>query len=150
MALYALSVLVHVVAAMAWVGSMIFFSAVVIPVARRAEIQRGAPGLILALGKRYRALAWIALSVLVVTGVTNLYFRGIGWSFLASRAFWATSFGRALGWKLGFVAAVIALTAAHDAFAMRGRRTASWVGRIVLVASLAVVFFATAMVRGIL
>ncbi len=151
MSLYALSVWLHVVAATAWVGSMIFFAAVVVPILRREELRSAAPGLILLIGKRYRKLAWISLAVLVATGVTNLYFRGIGWSMLASADFWLSSaFGRALGWKLGFVALVLGLTAAHDASATRGRRWASWLGRTLLLASLAILFFATALVRGFL
>jgi putative copper export protein len=143
--MYALSVWLHVVAATAWVGSMIFFAAVVVPVVRRAE---GAPQLVLALGRRFRVLGWLSLGVLLATGATNLAFRGIGWALLADRAFWSTAFGRALAYKLALVTFVLAATAAHDRWSGGSRRAASWLGRLVLLASLAILYFATALVRG--
>jgi uncharacterized membrane protein len=148
-ALYAASVWIHVVAATAWVGSMIFFSAVVVPVLRRGELRDAAPALVARVGNRYRRFGWIALAVLLLTGASNLYFRGIGFHLLASSDFWQTSFGRALGWKLGFVAVVLVLTGAHGVGA-RDRRVASWLGRALLLASLAILYFATALVRGFL
>jgi putative copper resistance protein D len=164
---YAFSVWLHVVAAATWVGSMIFFTAVAVPVLRRKELRDAAPGLMRLLGVRFRVLGWIALGILVATGATNLYFRGVGWSLLFNRVFWSTPFGSALGWKLVFVAFVVVATAAHDVLAgrnalaalerepsspqgVRARRIASWLGRAVLLASLAILFFATALVRGFL
>lgn len=146
--MYALSVWLHVVAATAWVGSMIFFAAVAVPVLRRDDLRDAAPRLVALLGARFRVLGWIALGVLILTGIGNLYFRGIGWSLLATRDFWSTAFGRALAWKLALVALVLVATASHDALSGRGRRTASWLGRSVLIASLAILYFATALVRG--
>ncbi len=167
MSAYAICVWIHVVAATAWVGSMIFFSLVVVPVVRRPELRSTAAQMIAMIGARYRRLGWVALGTLIVTGAGNLYFRGLGWSFLASRRFWSTAFGAALGWKLVLVASVLALTTAHDvstrrriahpadrdstsADALRARRIASWLGRTVLAASLLILFFATALVRGFL
>lgn len=167
MSAYALSVWIHLVAATAWVGSMIFFAAVTVPVVRRPDVRAAAPGLMRQLGARFRVLGWISLSVLVVTGVTNLRFRGIGWTLLRDPAFWRTSFGRALACKLALVAFVLVATGAHDVLTgvraldalerdpgsrqgARTRRVASWLGRVVLLASLAILFFATALVRGFL
>ena len=163
--MYALSVWIHVVAATAWVGSMIFFAVALVPVLRRDDLRPSAPALLRLVGARFRALGWIALAVLIITGAANLYFRGIGWSILRDGAFWSTSFGRALAWKLSLVALVVMATAAHDLLTgkraldalersptsgegLRARRLASWLGRIVLLASLAILFFATALVRG--
>jgi uncharacterized membrane protein len=144
--LYAFSVWLHIVAAATWVGSMIFFAAVVVPVLRRSEVESAAPRLMHLLGARFRTLGWVALAVLVATGISNLY---------------------ALGCKLALVSFVLVATAAHDALAgkkalqalqraprspeaLRVRRVASWLGRVVLAASLAIVFFAIALVRGFL
>jgi uncharacterized membrane protein len=165
--LYALSIWLHLVAAAAWVGSMIFFAAVAVPVLRRDETRAAAPALLRLLGARYRVLGWIALGVLIATGISNLHYRGVTWALLLDGAFWSTSFGRALGWKLSFVLLVVILTAAHEALtgkravaalerdpssagAARTRRAASWLGRVVLLASLAILFFAAALVRGFL
>ncbi len=165
--LYALSVWLHIVAAAAWVGSMIFFAAVAVPVLRRDEVRTAAPRLMRLLGARFRVLGWAALLVLVATGVSNLYFRGIRWAALVDADFWASSFGHALACKLALVALVLVATAAHEALtgkravdslerdpssreAVRARRMASWIGRLVLLASLAILFFAAALVRGFL
>ena len=102
----------------------------------------------------------------MVTGITNLASRGIGWTMLVSEQFRGTAFGRAFAWKMVFVLLVIAATAAHDllsgesamrrlaadprsAEAVRARRTASWLGRGTLLLSLAVLYFAVALVRGL-
>jgi putative copper export protein len=44
----------HVVAAASWVGSMVFFSAVLVPVFRREGIRQTMPDFIVRLGQRSR------------------------------------------------------------------------------------------------
>jgi hypothetical protein len=106
--------------------------------------------LLAALGPRFRRYGWISLGVLIVTGLLNLRFRGIDPATLADRRFWATGFGHTLAWKLGFVALVLLGSALHQVAARRGHggRLASWSGRVILLASVAVVFLAVALVRG--
>ncbi len=162
---YTLCVWLHILAAAAWVGSMVFFAAVVVPVLRRAPDPRATAELVRAVGRRYRVLGWIALGVLLVTGVGNLYFRGIGWSDLMSPAWRASPFGRALMWKLGLVDLVLLATAGHELLtgkraleamardpgspaALRARRAASWLGRATMLLSLLVLYLAVALVRG--
>jgi len=136
--LYIVSVWVHVMAATAWVGSMLFFAAVAVPVMRAPE----ALPLLRIVGRRYRVFGWIALGTLLVTGVSNLYFRGIRWALLTDRAFWSTEFGHALAWKLVFVGLVVGATLAHDAW------RSALLGRATLLLSLVVLFFAVQLVRG--
>ena len=163
--LYTVSVFVHVLAACAWIGAMIFFAVVVVPVIRRPEYAAVTVDLVRAMGARYRQLGWVSIAVLVATGITNLSLRGFGVAEIASRAFWRTPFGQVLSYKLGFVALTIVATALHDVLfgarsmrklasdprspaAQRVRRTASWLGRATLVLSLAVLLFAVWLVRG--
>src|SRR5215467_13342904 len=112
--LYTASVYVHVIAACAWIGSMLFFASVVVPVLRRPEQATGAQALVRQMGLRFRAFGWVCIGLLLVTGVFNLMMRGIGLTTLGVGAFWTSDFGRALAYKLCAVAAVLALTAAHD------------------------------------
>lgn len=147
-AFYTTSVILHVLAACAWVGALVFFAAVVIPTVRREEYATVRAQLVRAVGGRYRVLGWIALSVLVVTGVSNLLLRGFGVDALSSAGFWRTDFGRTLAYKLVFVALALLSTAAHDFFALRSRRVSSWLGRATLVFSLGAVVFAVYLVRG--
>ncbi len=163
--MFAVLIWLHVVAATAWVGSMIFFATVAVPVLRKPEVRAAAPRLMRLLGARFRVLGWVSLSLLVVTGVTNLVARGIGWSTLGDATFWGTSFGRSLAYKLALVAFVLVATFAHELLAgrraldalerdptspqaVRTRRMASWLGRSVMLASLAILFLATTLVRG--
>jgi hypothetical protein len=55
-----------------------------------------------------------------------------------------------LAWKLGFIALALLGRVLHEVAARRGHsgRLASWSGRIILLASVAVVFLAVALVRG--
>jgi uncharacterized membrane protein len=144
-ALYTLSVFVHVLAACAWIGAMIFFAVAVVPVVRRPEYRSVFADLVRGVGARFRVLGWVSIVLLVTTGVANLAFRGV-LSQLAMGAFWATEFGRTLAYKLVFVVLVIGATAAHDLFS--SARSARWLGRSTLVLSLAVLLFAVWLVRG--
>lgn len=162
MTLYLVSVYLHILAAVAWLGSMIFFATVVVPLLRKEEFRASAPLLVRHIGARFRILAWVALSVLLVTGVANLFLRGFGSDTLMSREFWSAGFGRLLAYKLGFVFLAIALTLLHELaankhqqvpapsreLAERARRTASVVGRAMMLLSLVIVLLAVAMVRG--
>jgi putative copper export protein len=148
LALYSLSVLIHLVAAAAWVGAMIFFAAVVIPVVRRPEFAGVYGDLVRSVGRRFRWLGWIALGTLVATGISNLWLRGVGVEQLTSMPFWRSDFGRALHYKLVFVVLVLACTAAHDALALRSRRASALLGRATLLLSVGVLACAVWLVRG--
>jgi len=162
---YELCVWLHIIAAAAWVGSMIFFAVVVVPTIRRPDLRASAPAIIRAMGARFRALGWVALAILIATGVLQLWFRGMSLSDFGKPEWRASPFGRALDYKLALVALVLIVSVAHDVFSgkralevmerepgsPRARRTrliASWIGRVTMILSLAVLFFAVALVRG--
>lgn len=162
MSVYLFSVYLHVIAAVAWLGSMIFFAAVVVPLLRREEFRATAPLFVRHMGVRFRNLGRVTLGVLVVTGIANLYLRGLGTETLTSGEFWSTGFGRLLAYKLGFVLIAIVLTFVHEVTARahaeaqsrsredieRARRVASVIGRAMMILSLVIVLLAVLMVRG--
>jgi uncharacterized membrane protein len=117
-----MNVWLHVFAAAAWIGFMVFFSAVVVPLLRRAELRATAPVLLRMLGQRYRVLGWIALTTLIVTGLMNLQFRGFTWAVLSQSEFWAHGFGQLLAWKLALVVVVLVMTLMHEK-SSRGKRS---------------------------
>ena len=129
---------------------MLFFAVVAVPALRRPELAAARPALLALLGPRFRLYGWSALTVLIVTGFLNLQFRGIDRAILADRRFWATGFGHTLAWKLAVVALALIGSLLHEVAARRGHggRLASWSGRVVLLASVAVGFLAVALVRG--
>jgi putative copper export protein len=110
------SVVLHVVAAVIWLGGLFFLGLVGAPVIRNEEPAALRQHLFHVLGLRFRTVGWTALAVLVLTGFVNLQFRGLlHWrSVLAERAFWATPLGRALAVKLLAVAAMVVVSFFHD------------------------------------
>ncbi len=161
--LYIVVTTLHVLAAIFWTGSLLFMSLLLVPALRSLKNPPLMAQMIQTVGKRYRIAGWISLAVLVVTGYAALSMRGIGVAMLTDPAFWSSPFGQTLGWKLALFASVVGLSLAHDlmsgsrlkvlretnpAAAERQRRIASWMGRITLILSLALVILAIMLVRG--
>lgn len=115
MSLYYLNVTVHVLAALLWLGGMFFLAAVGAPVLRKVEPPELRSVLFRQLGEQFRVVGWIAIGVLLITGVLNLHFRGVlNAAALGSADFWGTRYGVALAWKTGAVAAMLIVQAIHD------------------------------------
>jgi len=114
--LYYLSVTIHVLAAILWLGGMFFLGVVGAPVLRAIEPPSLRQRLFQDLGSRFRRTGWIAIGVLIVTGVINLYYRGwLHWEgTLGSLPFWRTNVGHALAAKLTAVALMLSISAIHD------------------------------------
>ncbi len=163
MTLYWINVTLHVLAAFVWLGGTFFLGLVGAPVLRRVEPPELRARLFRQLGERFRAIGWIAVLVLLVTGVLNLRFRGLlSAEKLGDPAFWGTRYGRTLGWKLGAVAAIVVVSAVHDLVvgprasrsppgspeALRARRVTAWLGRIAAVLGAAIVILAVRLARG--
>ena len=115
-AAYYVLVSVHVLAAMLWLGGMLFLGVVGAPVLRAVDPPALRQQLFQLLGLRFRTVGWIAIAVLLATGVLMLHSRGLlRWSgVLGSPAFWRTTFGVALAAKLVAVVTMIAVSAVHD------------------------------------
>ena len=165
--MYYLSVYLHILSAIVWVGGMLFLSLVVVPVARNMPpAERGA--LFGRIGRPFRAVGWACIVLLVVTGAINSAYRGVTWESLASGHLLASDFGRILTAKLGLVTLMVALSIWHDfvlgpasARALERkdpgapravatlRWRASWAGRVNALLALLVVALAVALVRGL-
>jgi putative copper resistance protein D len=162
--LYWVAVTVHVISAMLWLGGMLFLAAVGAPVLRAVEPPVLRQGLFRELRVRFRTIGWAAIGLLVATGVLSLHYRGwLHWDgVLAEPAFWGAAAGRALGWKLGAVAVMVAGSAAHDFVlgpaasrapagspeALRLRRWAALLARANAIVGLVVVAAAVRLARG--
>lgn len=165
-AFYLVSVFLHLVAAAAWIGGMIALAAVVVPVLRRHEPRRDAMQLLHDSGLRLRTLGWVALGLLVLTGVVQAGYRAGGFAALARAELWASPWGQLLAAKLVGVVVILCLAGIHDfrvgpratllsredpeaPAALRLRRQASWFGRVNLLLSLGVVGLGLLLVRGL-
>ncbi len=99
---------IHLISAITWIGGQLFILIVLLPIMRTSLPRNERTLLFAQVGRRYAVLSWIALALLVVTGVLNGERRGIDWARLPD-----SSYGRILLVKLIFVAIVIVITLVH-------------------------------------
>jgi putative copper resistance protein D len=162
--LYYVNVTMHVLAAMLWLGGMFFLGVVGAPVLRTIDPPSVRQRVFQELGSRFRRVGWVAIAVLVVTGIFNLHFRGwLHWEgVLGSGAFWRSTVGVSLAVKLATVAVMIVISAIHDfvhgpragraapgspeAIAMRKR--AALLARVNAMVGVAIVIAAVRLARG--
>jgi uncharacterized membrane protein len=128
---------IHVLAAITWIGGSLFIALVLVPVTRRLEDPGLRARLVQDTGRRFRTVGWVALGLLVLTGLGNLWLFPVFW---ASPRFHA---------KLALVLLALLLSALHD-FALGPRAgrpgadpafraRASWVARLNVLVALAIV-----------
>ena len=97
----------HLLAAVIWIGGMMFLSLVLVPVLRRPPLAQHRGLIFPAVARQYRPVAWGALLVLISTGPILASLRGID---LADPSHWPV----VLQYKLGLVVSLIGLSAVHD------------------------------------
>jgi len=154
-----LLVWLHMLAAVSWIGGMIFLSLVLAPLVRSRKAAPEFMALFRSAARRFRFVVWGAIAVLLLTGPPLLHQRGIpitnpsGWPMILSV-------------KLGLVAILLFVTITHDLIIgprvgrilqlPTERRTSSdhamvawspWIARCSLILTLAVLLAAVALVR---
>jgi putative copper resistance protein D len=136
---------IHVLSGITWVGGMLFIALVLVPVARGFDDARLRTRLIQETGRRFRAVGWIALALLVVTGLLNLWRQPF---LLGSLVF---------HWKVGLVVLALILSAFHD-FVLGPRAglpgadpsvrlRASWVARLNVLVAVTIVLLGLSLRR---
>ena len=149
----------HLLAAVAWIGGMLFLSLVLVPVFKREGPAGERRALFQTLALRFQMVAWGSILTLVGTGSILLVSR-VG--SLAEPAGWPF----VLKLKLALVALLIVVTAVHDFWLgplagqlMRGSsadrsateqmliRLSPWVARLGLLLALVILLLAVAVVR---
>lgn len=162
---YLFSVWLHILAATVWIGGMIVLGTVIIPTLREERFQHLRTPLLYRTALRFRWVGWATLITLVVTGFANVRLRGYAWGDLLTASFWQSPWGTTLAWKLGLVTLALALSAVHDFYlgprtmevletspdspeAERLRHRASWMGRLTVLISLAILALAVLLPRG--
>jgi uncharacterized membrane protein len=127
----------HLVAVLTWVGGMLFIALVLVPVTRRLDDAALRVRLVQDSGRRFRTVGWIALAVIVATGLGNLLFRP---ELLGAPRFWL---------KAALVTLALILAAVHD-FVLgpragrpgapaSARVRAAWIARVNMLVALAIV-----------
>ncbi len=98
---------IHLLAAMVWVGGMVFLSVVLVPVLKQDGGFAKHGLLFRTVAYRFRAVVWGAMGILVVTGLVMAVGRAIP---LTEPWLWPTIFLA----KISVVALLFTLTLAHD------------------------------------
>ncbi len=157
--MYSTFVVLHILAAMSWVGGMIFLSLVLAPLVRGRKAAPEFMAMFRSAALRFRPIVWIAMAILLITGPMLLSHRGLS---VMAPASWP----RIVTMKLTLVALLLFLTLLHDlvlgpqvsrvsAIAESQRTTgeqvifksARWLPRLSLLIALAVVVAAAMLAR---
>ncbi len=157
--MYSTLVILHILAAVSWVGGMIFLSLVLAPLVRGRKAVPEFMALFRSAALRFRPIVWVAMAILVMTGPMLLSLRGVA---VASPSSWP---GIVIV-KLTLVALLLFLTLLHDlvlgpqvsrvsAIPESQRtageqvvfKTARWLPRLSLLIALAVVMTAAMLAR---
>ena len=157
--MYYLLVSFHLLAAIGWIGGMLFLSLVLAPLVRSRKAAPEFMALFRSAALRFRVVAWAAIGVLLLTGPLLLLQRGLS---LGTPSSWP----HIVRLKLGLVGVLLLLTILHDlvlgprvshavsipeasrtAWDHLVVRTARWLPRVSLILALAVVILATMLAR---
>jgi uncharacterized membrane protein len=157
--MYSTLVVLHILAAVTWIGGMIFLSLVLAPLVRGRKAAPEFMALFRSAALRFRPIVWVAIAVLLATGPMLLSLRGVQVSS-------PTSWTGIVTVKLMLVALLLLLTLLHDLVfgpqvsrvsaipnsqRTAGERvvfkTARWLPRLSLLIGLAVMIAATMLAR---
>lgn len=130
--------LVHVMAAAAWVGGMICFVALMMPWVRERD-EAARRDLMRAFGHRFRRYAWTCFLVLAATGPVLAWLRWRAWPDPATLP------GQLLLAKVALLAMAVAFNRCDSARVSRA--VARWTGRLSLVAGVLAIACAIALTR---
>lgn len=163
--IYILSVCLHILAAMIWMGGMLFLVLVVVPWLRSGG--RAQAGTFLhETGKRFRLVGWLCFAILTITGSFNLWVRGVRLADFISAEWISSAYGQIISLKLALFVMVLIVSFVHDFYigpaatramasgpgsaeSLKLRRRASLLGRLNVLFSLVIVALAVMIVRGV-
>lgn len=161
---YVISVFLHILAAVVWMGGMATLILVIVPWLRRGDRAK-ATAMLRDTATRLRNIGWICFAVFLITGSFNLWVRGVRLSSFTRTEFLTSPFGQLVCYKLGLFLLIVGLSALHDFWvgpnalqqmehqpqsteAERMRRRAGHMGRLNALLALLIVLVAVMLVRG--
>lgn len=105
----------HVIAAIFWVGGMLFLTLVVAPYLISIPDPKERAKIYQVVGTKYRLFGWVAIITLLVTGPVILYtLYGVNLDVATSQSFYGSGFGHALYLKLALVVIIVVSSLLHD------------------------------------
>ncbi len=109
-----LVLVIHVLAAIVWLGGMFFISLVLVPSLKKLEPPTKRTEILSVTARRFSLVGWIAILVLLVTGVINSANRGVTVELISSGKLFLSHFGMILSFKVFLVLVMIFISAIHD------------------------------------
>ena len=150
---YSVSVFLHIVFAMFWVGGMLFLPLVMVPSIKDNLHRRT---ILIKSGLRFRYYGWMSLVGLIITGIVNMHYKGMDWSW---RFFIENGLGRMLLLKWILFLIMVVMLFIHDIY-IGGKylkiedervymsRWARYSARVSLLLSLLIVYLGVMISRG--
>ena len=150
--LYHISVWLHIIGVSFWIGGMLFLPMVLLPAIKNHPDRRN---LLMQTGLKFRFFGYIILALLLVTGISNMFLRGIdvSWKFI-----FESRYGHLVITKLILFLSMLTVSLIHDVQARKRLATdeekrkfkiiAQWSGRILLIISLVMAFIGVVLSRG--
>ncbi len=105
--MYSTLVVLHILAAVSWIGGMIFLSFVLAPLVRGRKAAPEFMALFRSAALRFRPIVWVAMAILLVTGPMLLSHRGLS-------VMTPTVWPGIVTVKLTLVALLLSFTLLHD------------------------------------
>lgn len=152
---YLISVYIHVICAAFWIGGMLFIPLVLVPGIKNQ------PNRVLLLHKtgiKFRFYGWLSVIILIITGISNIYFRGLPFTI---DFFINTSYGKLLSIKLSLFVFMLLVGGIHDFYigmksidemqqtsGNKFKMLARWTGMLNLLLALIIAFLGVAISRG--
>ncbi len=120
--MFKISLFLHVVSAIFWVGGMLFLMLVIGPFLMSLDDPKKKSEIYQVVGKTFRFYGWIAIVILLITGPINLYYMGVTPSMLIDPAFHSTAYGMAVMIKITLVLLIVLSSLLHDFWIGPGAR----------------------------
>lgn len=157
--IYITSVFIHIIAACLWVGGMLFLMFAFIPGIKKHPDK---VNLILRVSQKYRVAGGVSLVMLFITGIIQLEYRGVQWTF---EYFTSSPFGKIAGLKILDFTGIVFISLIHDYY-LGSRTIEAWknnpehhktiqlrnrsrlLGRVSFLIALIAVFLGVILVRG--
>lgn len=149
---YYISVWLHIVGAAFWIGGMLFLPLVLLPGIKNNPDRKS---LLMATGLKFRFYGYIVLAIMFITGLLNIYLRGISFSL---NFFIMTRYGQLVELKIILFVLMLTISLMHDVIVgrkaidqmenQRIKLIARWTGRLLLLIALIMAYIGVMISRG--
>jgi len=149
---YYISVWLHIVGASFWIGGMLFLPFVLLPGIKNNPDRKN---LLMATGLKFRFYGYIVLAILFITGLLNIYLRGLSFSF---NFFIMTRYGQLVELKIILFVLMKTISLLHNLIFEKKaieqmenkniKLIARWTGRLLLLIALVMAYIGVVISRG--